>query len=290
MNKEIEILGIDAGNNKAKTAGRYGVDSYKTNICNWFERDVKEVFGMDDMEFTIHGRKGFAGSIAEAEDEFGDGTRYGDSKAHEETRIRVLLAIHRYMEMYCPNARNVCLVTGQPIVSHKEHEKEKIIKMLKGHHEFVVNGTQREIYIQDVRIATEGGAAFWADPQLPPGKIFIIDIGSGTVNLCAISEKRFIHQSSGTMNIGMETMKNKTDLEGMTRGIIQSSTKLKWKKEDNILVCGGIANIILPYIKKHYINAEVLRPQLKRDHDILQVKPVFANAVGFYHLAKGAFS
>ena len=88
------MLGVDAGNHKGKVVGPFGVDSFKTNICDWFERNVEEKFGVDDMEFEIGNRKGFAGSIAEHEDDYGNGTRYGDSKAHEDTKIRVLLAIN----------------------------------------------------------------------------------------------------------------------------------------------------------------------------------------------------
>lgn len=273
------LLGIDAGNHKSKTAGIHGVDSYKTNICNWFERDIHETFGPDDMEFTINSRKGYAGSIAEHEDEYGNGTRYGESKAHEETLIRVLLAIHRYKEKYEPNAKDIYLVTGQPLISHKEDEKNKIIRMLKGSHQYEVNGKIQNINIQDVKVTPEGSGAFWANPQ--PGLNRIIDVGSGTVNLATVSDFRHIHKSSGTMNIGMETMKNKTDLEGMARGIVQHTTKLKWNKNDRVMVCGGIANLIILHIRKHYPNAETLRAG--------DEKPVYANAIGFYNLAKGAW-
>lgn len=281
------ILGVDAGNHRAKVAGVYGTDSFKTNICNWFERDVQEVFGPDDMEFIVGNRKGFAGSIAAAEDEFGDGTTYGDTKAHEDTKIRILLAIHRYIEKYGVAAQPICLVTGQPINNHKEIEKNKIIQMLIGDHEYIVNGKTQRIYIEGVKVAPEGSGAFWSNPRA--GLCRVIDVGSGTVNMASTSDKRHIHKSSGTMNTGMETVKNKTDHEGMARAIFQHATKLKWKKDDPVLVCGGIGEIIQPYIKKHFPQAEILTPLLKREFDTLTVKPVFANAVGFYHLAKGGF-
>jgi len=53
------ILGIDAGNHRVKIAGVHGVDSFKSNICGWFERDVKEQFGNDDMEFQVGNRSKF---------------------------------------------------------------------------------------------------------------------------------------------------------------------------------------------------------------------------------------
>lgn len=281
------ILGVDAGNNKCKIAGIHGVDSYKTNICNWFERDVKEVFGSDDMEFEVNGRKGFAGSIAEYEDEFGNGTVYGDSKAHEDTKIRVLLGIHRYIQKYSPGATNICIVTGQPISNHKEEEKNKIIHMLVGPQDFKVNSQRQKFYIESVKVAPEGSGGFWSNPM--NGSCYVIDCGSGTINMAAVSEKRHIHKSSDTMNVGMETIKNKNDLEGIARAIFQRATKLQWKKDAAVFVCGGIAEQITPHIQKYFINASTMQVQLKREFDLLSVKPVYANAVGFYNLAKKAF-
>lgn len=281
------ILGIDAGNFKAKVAGPYGVDSFKTNICGWFERDVEEWFGDDDMEFEINGRKGFAGSIAEFEDEFGNGTTYGDSKAHEDTKIRVLLAIHRYLEKYSLDIDVVQIVTGQPVSNHKEAEKNKIIDMLQGDHKFIVNGKKRKLTIDKVKVAPEGTGAFWSNPQ--PGAIRIIDVGSGTVNVVSTTDKKYVHQSSGTLNTGMETLKTKNDFEGMAKGIIRFTTKLKWKKNDTVFVCGGAAENLTPYLQDQYVNAVTLNPQLKREYDIISTKPIYANAVGFYNLAKGVY-
>jgi plasmid segregation protein ParM len=152
------ILGVDAGNHSAKVVGPFGVDSFKTNICDWFKRDVEETFGKDDMEFEIGGRKGFAGTIAQYEDEYGDGTMYGDSKAHPDTQIRVLLAIYRYLNRYCPHYDRISIFTGQPIKRHNETEKKTIIDMLEGPHEFVVNGKKKSFIIDRVGVAPEGSA------------------------------------------------------------------------------------------------------------------------------------
>lgn len=86
------------------------------------------------MEFIIDGRKGYAGSIALYEDEFGSASIYGETKAHNDTKIRVLLAIHRYLERYHLNVSRFSIVVGQPIKGHKESEKTLIKKMLLGLH------------------------------------------------------------------------------------------------------------------------------------------------------------
>ena len=280
-------MGIDAGNHKAKVVGPFGVDSFKTNICDWFERDIEETFGPYDMEFEISNRKGFAGTIAQFEDEFGDGTRYGDTKAHEDTKIRILLALHRYLSRYCPHIEKVSFVTGQPIKQHKESEKQAIIKMLVGEHVIKVNGTQRKIIIEKVGVAPEGSGAFWARQK--SGLLRIIDVGSGTVNVATIIDNRHINTSSTTFNFGVETVKNKEDYATIARGIIRNTTKLKWSKSDTVLICGGISEGIYQYIKEHYINAEIINPTIQRGNGVTPLHPVFANAVGFYAIAKGAF-
>lgn len=281
------ILGIDAGNHKAKVVGPFGVDSFKTNICDWFERDVEESFGPDDMEFEIDGRKGFAGTIAQYEDEFGDGTRYGDSKAHEDTKIRVLLAIHRYLSRYCPHIEQVSFVAGQPIKRHKQAEKDSIIAMLKGNHEIKVNRRIRKVSIDRVAVAPEGSGAFWAQPS--DGIIRVIDVGSGTVNAATIIDRKHVNNASTTFNFGVETVSNKDDVQKIARGIIRNTTKLKWNKNDKILICGGITEGIAPYIIEHYINAEIINPTIHRGNGVTTLHPVFSNAVGFYAIAKGAF-
>jgi len=281
------ILGIDAGNYKGKVVGAYGTDIFRTNICEWFERDVEESFGHDDMEFEIGQRKGYAGSIALYEDEFGNGSVYGDTKAHEDSKIRVLLAINRYLNKYCPNISRISIVVGQPIKKHKESEKDKIRAMLLGQHRIKVNGQTRMFTIENVGIAPEGSAAFWSRPQM--GKIRILDIGSGTVNAATIIDNRHINTSSGTFNFGMETINNKDDYRKMANGIIRNTTKLKWGKADKVFICGGAASSIAPFIKEHYTNAELLTPQLIEGNNVKIYEPVFANAVGFYAIAKGAF-
>ncbi|WP_338652671.1 hypothetical protein V6B14_12745 [Sporosarcina psychrophila] len=281
------ILGIDAGNNGAKVAGPYGLDISKTAICGWFERDIEETFGDDDTEFEICGRKGFAGSIAEEEDEYGGGSMFGDTKAHDDTKVRVLLAANRYIKKYCPQVNTLKIVVGQPIATHKDSEKKKIEDMLLYGHEFVVNGERVSYFIEEVRVAIEGGGAFWSRPEI--GLVRILDIGSGTVNAVTTKDKKIINNSSSTFNFGAETIRNKSDMSGMARGIIQNTTKLKWHKDDFVLVCGGIADRVAMHLKNHFTNIEVLSPQFQYQDGITVAHPVYANAIGFYNIAKGVY-
>jgi hypothetical protein len=167
---------------------------------------------------------------------------------------------------------------------YKQIEKQGIIDMLKGKHQVTVNGFTQNIYIEDVRVTPEGGAAFWSNPQM--GMFRIIDCGSGTINAATIIDKKFINSSSDTFNFGAETIKNKNDMSGMARGIIRNTSSLKWQKNDVIWVCGGIAEQITPFIQLHYPNAVLLTPNLS---GVMRLKPVFSNACGYYDLAKRVF-
>lgn len=283
------ILGIDAGNHMAKVVGSHGYDKFKTNISEWFQRNLKETFGSDDMEFEVDGQKGFAGTIAMYENEFGDGSIYGETKAHDDTRIRTLLAVTRYLIEHSLNTKKVSIVVGQPIKGHTDEEKDKIKKMLLGDHEVVINGQKRNFIIENVGVAQEGSSAFWGCPHPENTKTRIIDIGSGTINAATIINKLFINTSSDTFNFGMETVSNKNDYKMVSRGIISNITKLKWSKSDKIYVCGGASEEILPFIIELYPNAELLKPQILTTSGARLFTPLYANAVGFYVIGKGAF-
>ena len=282
------ILGIDAGNHYGKTAGAFGVDMYRTAICDYFARDIVERHGDDDMEFELNGRRGYAGTIAANEDQFGVTSLYGDTKAHEDTLIRVLLAIYRYTTKYYLDIERVSIVCSQPIISHTADEKAKLVALLRGTHDITVNGVSKRYIIEEVGITAEGSVAYLANPQL--GELRIIDIGSGTTNCATIRDKRHINTSSGTFNFGMETLANNASLAEVARGIIRATTSLKWRKNDVIYACGGVANDILPLLAAHYINARLLTPYLRtQDGNYSILAPIYANAVGNYEVARRTF-
>lgn len=275
-----KVIGVDAGGHKVKIVGDEGERSFLSNICEYFERNVDEQHGPDDMVWSYGNRKGFAGTLAAREDEFG-GNMFGDSKAHEDAKIRILLALHRY----CENGDEIYLVTGQPIGKHTPDEKQKIKDALLGTHVITINDVIKKLHIKGVEVAPEGSAAYWANPA--GNDVNIIDIGSGTVNAAAIQDKKHINSKSATFNFGVETTNNK-DFEAMARGIIRNTSK-KWNKSDNVQICGGSAEMIAKHIKEHYTNAQVLQPQLRIHTSIKILHPVYANAVGFYYLAKGVY-
>lgn len=292
MNIEKLVLGVDAGNHECKVAGPYGVKKGNSTICEWFERDFDDEYGKgDDFEFFIKGRKGYMGTIASYEDQFGGGSLYGDTKANDDTGIRVLLSVHRYIRDNCPGVSRVSLVTGQPVKMHKAKEKQKIIDMLVGSHDFIANGERVQFTIENAAVVAEGSGAYFAESGSRSGKgtYRIIDIGSGTLNCVTVKDGKQNNNESGTFNFGMETIKSGTDISAIARGINTSASELRWKREDNVIVCGGAASELLPYIQKHFTRARTVSPTLIQGKGLQILNSVYANAVGFYNMANRAF-
>jgi plasmid segregation protein ParM len=272
----MTIVGVDWGNNEVDVSSSQGLDQFSSSIGEYRERNIKEVHGKDDIVFEYQGRKGFAGTLALAESEF-SGSLMGDSKAHEDAKLRTLIALYRQ----CKMENEFKIVVGQPISKHTEDEKKRIKKMLIGTHDITINGNRKIFTIKSVEIAAEGGAAFWAKPK--DGLVRIIDVGSGTVNCASFIQKRFIDKDSFTLTYGMNTVKT-NDVSEMARGIATQTSK-KWNKNDFIWIVGGAAEILTPYIKNFYPNAQTMYPTFQGR----EVHPVFANAIGFFNIGTAIY-
>lgn len=270
------IVGIDAGNNEVKVAGPLGIDRFPSAIGEYRERNIKEIHGKDDIIFEYQGRKGFAGSLALAESEF-SGSIMGDSKAHKDAKLRVLIALHRYSQ----TTNNFQLVVGQPICKHSDKEKQTIKEMVTGYHEITVNGIRKAFMISNVEVAAEGGTAFWSNPT--GGLIRIIDVGSGTVNCATLLNKRYIDKDSFTLAFGMNTIRT-LDLSEMARGIVTQTSK-KWDMNDQVFLVGGAAKLLLPHIQKFYKFTSLLTPVFEGKEQ----EPIFANAIGFYKVGTAIY-
>jgi plasmid segregation protein ParM len=270
------IVGIDAGNNEVKVAGPLGLDRFHSAIGEFRERNIKETHGKDDIVFEYQGRKGFAGSLALAESEF-SGSLMGDSKAHEDAKLRVLIALHRYSQ----TTNNFQLLVGQPISKHSDQEKRVIKEMLRGYHEISLNGVNKAFMVNQVEVAAEGGTAFWSRPV--DGLIRIIDIGSGTVNCATLNNKRYIDKDSFTLPFGVNTVRT-NDFAEMARGIVTHTSK-KWDANDQVFLVGGAASLLLPHVQKFYKYSSTLNPFFDgKEHD-----PIFANAIGFYNIGTAVY-
>lgn len=273
--------GIDGGNYNVKVCNKNGVYHFLSCLGEWRQRNLSSQFGDDDMEWEYEGAKGFAGTLAKYESEFLR-ERMGSSKAHDDALLRILLAIHRYGGKETVHD----LVVGQPIINHTQEEKQRIKEMLKQQHTIKVNGVSKTFWIRNVEVAAEGGAAYWSTKVHAP-VIRLIDVGSGTVNLATIDNGRFIDRDSTTLKFGVESTKTK-DISLMADSII-ASTAGKWEQDDVVLIAGGIADEVQPFIQKHYKQTDVIKPIIEASGEITFAHPMYANAVGFYHIARGLY-
>ncbi len=270
------IIGIDAGNYEVKAISPTGSDKFPSEIGEYRDRRLEQTFSADDMIVEHQGKKFFAGTLARYESEFA-GSMMGGTKAHNDTLLRVLLALARQ------DSDKFKVIVGQPIGGHVEGEKDRIKAILSGWHAIKVNGKTRRFYCERIEVAAEGGAAFWAAPR--DGLTRIIDIGSATIN-CAtlIDGGKYVDRDSFTLPFGMNTTKSR-DLAAMARAISVEALK-KWAHNDPIFVAGGAAKAVTPFLQQHLPCAEILRPHLKLNGQYRQLDPVFANAVGFYRIGE----
>lgn len=264
-----EIVGIDAGNNEVKVAHKDGVFKFASAIGEYRDRNIVSQHGDDDMIFEYNGRRGFAGTLALIESEFA-GAIMGDSKAHEDAKLRILLALHR---LKCP--RNTFrIVVGQPIGKHTATEKDAIKRMLIGTHLLTVNSVRKLIVIDRVEVAAEGGVAFWSAPR--NGLVRIIDVGSATINCATLMNKRYVDRDSFTLPFGFNTIKTR-DLNELARGIY-THTSAKWSPHDDVFTVGGIARELIEPLRKYY-------PRIK----VLNDRPLYANALGMYAIGRALY-
>jgi plasmid segregation protein ParM len=189
------IIGADGGNYETKIVTPNGAFKFRSCLGEYRDFNIdKGLLTEDDMVFEYNGKKGFAGTLAESESTF-IREMAGDTKAHEDALIRILIGIHRFA-----SGGEHDIIVGQPIRKHKA-EKEHIVRMLKKEHTITVNGITKTFTIRNVNVAPEGAAAYWCLKENIE-KVRIIDVGSGTVNCSTINEGRFIDRDSFTLSFG----------------------------------------------------------------------------------------
>lgn len=283
------ILGVDAGNKNVKVCGPFGVTHFSAALGEWKDRNIRTQYGFDDMEWEIDGRKGFGGTLAEFESEFTT-TRKGESKAHMDAKIRVLLALHRYAA-----AESYKIVVGQPIGGYTDDEKRLIKHLLIGHHQTAVNGLVRRFVIEGVEVSPEGACVGLLTPQ--EGAKRVIEIGSGTVNFATLvgkyqpdgKLKMFrVNNGSWSMPRGMEN--SGVSDEELARGIVNEALQ-KFRPHDYVEVAGGGASRLFEMIAATFKQAKLVEPDVlfRNPHDPRLPLSAYANCVAFYDIAKKVY-
>lgn len=279
------IIGMDGGNKNVNIFGKHGGLMFNSELGEYRERNLRDEFSKDDIVYEFNGVKGFAGTLATFESQFSS-SMMGDSKAHDEFLIRVLLGLHRYTD----DTNEFKIVVGQPISKHNAKEKLKIKSLLEGSHTITVNDVTKEIHIERVEVAAEGGAAFWASPR--QGKVHIMDFGSGTVNCATLIDGRYVDRDSFTLADGMNTLLN-GDVKGLVRQVCIVALKRRWDIDDEVVLVGGGAPDVRHLVSEYFDNVSVLYPINKYSKSIEPggntLHPVYANAVGNYEIGKRLF-
>lgn len=259
------ISAIDAGNYKTKFTDGREVRSFPSVIGEYRDRNIRQQQGDFDYEWEYNGDRGFAGTLALFESECAESQK-GETKAHPDARLRVLLALHQFTK-----ETEHKIIVGQPISMHKPIEKTAIKQMLQGRHELTLNGNRRLIVIQQCEVAAEGVTAGLLVPG--GGIVRTIDIGSGTVNFGTLQDRRFTDKGSFTLGMGLETLRNVQPV-AFGRQIALRGLAAGWKKDDAVYLCGGGAEELLQHLIPYFPSVQ------------LMTDPATANVRAFYLIAR----
>ncbi|MGU3469877.1 ParM/StbA family protein [Paenibacillus sp. D51F] len=225
----VPTLGLDVGRNGVKAFNGNQTLFIPSVVGEWRERRLVSS-REDDIEVMFRGERYFIGSLALNESEF-HRHMMTDNKAHADTLLLALTAIHR------AGMPNVHVTTGLPVEFHDPAAKAAMSDLLTGKWDIEVNGEARTIRILNVKVAVEGGGAFWSAPV--DGLVRIIDAGSKTVNFVTMRDRRYVDRDSGTLPFGFNTT-NADNPQQMAARIAGELSK-KWEAGDNVFICGGRA-------------------------------------------------
>ncbi|WP_339193099.1 ParM/StbA family protein [Paenibacillus sp. FSL W8-1287] len=263
------ILAIDAGNYETKFYDGRQLRAFPSLIGEYRDRNLKQQHGEFDFEWEYDGQRGFAGTLALHESECADSQK-GESKAHPDARLRVLLALHQFGD-----GVEHQIIVGQPISTHQETEKAAIKEMLCGRHEVIVNGKRKVIVIRRCEVAAEGVTAGLLVPG--GGLIRVIDVGSGTVNFGTLIDRRFNDRGSFTLGTGMETLRSVKPAD-FARQIALRALARGWKANDTVYLCGGGAGAVLDALRAYF-------PGIR----MIEGDPEYANVKAFYLIARKVY-
>jgi plasmid segregation protein ParM len=276
------IIAVDAGAYEVKGRTRDEVFKFRSTIGPYRHLHLGNQMEAGDYIVEYGDEKLFVGNIAWRECHAIREPR-DISKAHEETKIRVLVAVHQYGK-----TKGNCVVVGQPIGGMVKKDREKIENMLEGVHTITVNNVKKTFSIEEVKVAPEGSGAYFSMTDRPDEIANIIDTGSSTFNYLRVEDGYFIDRKSGTLAFGAETHSEMTEKQ-MTVAIL-AELRGKWHLYEPTFLCGGIAEYLLPYMKEHFRNIQLIKPVHFRISGPKTYSPQYANAFGFYTLGKAVFA
>jgi plasmid segregation protein ParM len=263
----VVIGSVDAGKNGIKGVFPAPIGNkyiyFTSSLCHYRELKVDVPLDHKNMVIEYQSKKYFGGELA-LRDGYIPLSYKAESKLHETTLINVLAALHQV------NDTRFKIIVGSPISVRTEHEKEALKSLIKGEHTIKVNGVEKKINIERVEVSPEGAAGFYSQPE--KGEVQGFDFGSTTINYFYFSNGSFVDKFSGNIALEDGLMDPKEVMESLN--MILSN---KFNPHHRTMIMGGKAQTMFPYVKKYYPNSFIVQ------------NPLFANAIGFYQIARKVY-
>jgi hypothetical protein len=255
----MEIVAIDAGEFMTNYVWRAGMGKFYSKLYPY--RDFR-VDVTDDFIVEFKGERYLGADLGEREGYIPIGFK-DESKLHETTLIRVLAALHKI------GGTRYKIIVGSPISRRTEEEKKALRQMIRGAHKIAINGNEKVINIEECFVSPEGAAGFYSQPQR--GIVQGLDFGSTTINYFYMDDMKLIDKRSGTFPIDSEV----TDYKGIMKGVF-SQLIIKFGDHPTMII-GGLAKDYYPIVRDYYPKSFIVQ------------NPSFANAIGFYRIARGIY-
>ena len=272
----MNVVGLDLGRRNIKVFTGHQFITFPAVVGEWREIKLANDLPKGGFWGTFQGKRFFAGVLAEEESEF-PRQMLVDNKATPDALLLALIALHQ------TNMTDFDVVTGVPVSLHDPENKLALIKLLQGSWEIEVNGVLRRVNIHRVRVAVEGGGAFWSNPK--DGLVRIVDGGSKTINYITMRNRRYVDRDSGTLNFGFDT--NKTNDPSNLVARIAGELGKKWSSNDEVYTVGGEAESLAEYLRPYFPRVRVFQENRKvlNNGQLIDLN-LFANAIGYYHIGR----
>lgn len=244
------IVGLDTGRNEVKAIAKSQQLSFPSAIGIHRELKMERELAESDMILVYEGKKYYVGSIAEIESH--DGTKnFLKSKAHADTKLLGLVAIHRLVQ----TGDHVHLVICHPIENHKGQDKAKLKEMFIGEHQVTLNGLTKQIIVESVSVTSECACALFAIDGIPT-LAHGLDIGSATVNYATWYKGNWVDRLSGTLPYGAEN--SNLSVDRLARKVAIDFSKMVQEVKGNVYLFGGLHEVIAPYLVDYITGHRVI--------------------------------
>lgn len=274
-------VGLDLGRRNVKLYTGYEYIYFPAVVGEWRKLNLENRFGNKAFQGVFNDQPFFAGTLAERESEYARQMLIED-KATPDALLLALLALHQ------TGQTEFDVVTGLPVTSHTKENKEKLINLLEGSHKIEVNNKVYHVNINRVRVAVEGGGAFWSNPQ--DGLVRILDGGSKTFNYITLKNKHYVDRDSGTLPFGLDTNQN-NDFSQLSARLAGDLGK-KWSQYDHVYTVGGKAIELAHHLKQYFPKIQPLQQNnraLDQNNEPVDLN-LFANAIGYYMIGGAVVS